>query len=148
MSDKLRLIGGVRYSHENKAFTFTDYADGVPGTYNFTTPYSVTTGSPSFNSLTYRVGAEFTPSRHTMVYGTISTGFESTADSPAPNGPCTSCAARARGRGCRAEAPGPPPRSPRIRVSSPRRAPPDRRHRWDSGRSAGTGRSRPAMRRS
>ena len=75
--ETLRLIGGVRYSHEKKSFSFYDFADGVPGTYIFTTPYSHTTGSPSFSSWTWRAGAEFTPSRTTNLYGTVSTGFES-----------------------------------------------------------------------
>jgi iron complex outermembrane receptor protein len=75
--DKLRLIAGVRYSHEKKAFNFADYADGVPGTYDFTTPYSQTSGSPSFNSWTWRAGIEYTPTRTTTLYFTASTGFES-----------------------------------------------------------------------
>ena len=75
--DKLRLIGGVRYSHEKKAFDFADYADGVPGTYDFTTPYSVTSGAPKFSSWTWKGGVEYTPSRNTMLYFTASTGFES-----------------------------------------------------------------------
>lgn len=75
--EKLRLIGGIRYSHEKKAFSFADYGDGIPGTYTFTTPYSQTSGSPSFHSWTWRGGVEFTPTRATMVYATVSTGFES-----------------------------------------------------------------------
>ncbi|WP_254602540.1 TonB-dependent receptor [Sphingomonas bacterium] len=78
--DKLRLIGGIRYSHEKKAFLFSDYysaAAGTAGTFNFTKPDSTTAGSPKFNSVTWRAGAEFTPSRTTMVYATASTGFES-----------------------------------------------------------------------
>lgn len=75
--DRLRVIGGIRYSHEKKAFEFADYADGVPGTYDFGTPYSQTTGSPSFNSTTWRAGVQYTPDRNTMIYATASTGFES-----------------------------------------------------------------------
>ena len=75
--DTLRLIGGVRYSYEKKSFGFADYADGVPNTYVFTTPYSVTSGSPSFDSVTWRAGIQFTPDRATMVYATASTGFAS-----------------------------------------------------------------------
>ncbi len=75
--DKLRLIAGVRYSHEKKSFDFADYADGVPNTYDFTTPYSQTSGAPTFHSWTWRAGIEYTPSRNTMLYFTASTGFES-----------------------------------------------------------------------
>jgi len=75
--DTLRLIGGIRYSYEKKSFGFADFADGVPNTYVFTTPYSVTSGSPSFDSVTWRAGVQFTPDRATMVYATASTGFAS-----------------------------------------------------------------------
>lgn len=75
--DVLRVIGGLRYSYEKKGFDFTDYADGIPNTYEFTTPYAVTSGSPSFDSLTWRAGLQYTPNRRTMVYATASTGFAS-----------------------------------------------------------------------
>ncbi len=75
--DTLKLIGGVRYSHEKKAFIFSDYADAPPNTYDFKTPYVVTQGSPSFDSWTWRAGIQFTPSRSTMLYATASTGFAS-----------------------------------------------------------------------
>ena len=75
--DMLKVIAGARYSHEKKAFAFADYADAPPGTYNFTTPYSQTNGSPSFGSGTWHAGLQFTPDRNTMIYATASTGFES-----------------------------------------------------------------------
>ena len=75
--DTLKIIAGARYSHEKKAFQFFDYADAVPGTYNFGAPYSTTTGSPSFSSGTWRAGFQLTPDRNTMIYATVSTGFES-----------------------------------------------------------------------
>ncbi len=75
--DKLRVIGGVRYSYEKKSFDFADYADGDPGTYNFHTPYSQTSGAPTFHSWTWRAGVEYTPDRNMMFYATASTGFES-----------------------------------------------------------------------
>jgi iron complex outermembrane receptor protein len=77
LPETLRIIGGVRYSVESKKFGFADYADGVPGTFDFTTPYSVTAGEPWFHSLTYRAGVEFTPDRNSTYYATVSTGFES-----------------------------------------------------------------------
>ncbi|WP_343612725.1 TonB-dependent receptor [Novosphingobium sp.] len=75
--DLLRVIAGARYSHEKKAFNFADWADAAPGTYNFMSPYSVTSGAPSFSSGTWRAGLQFTPDRNTMIYATASTGFES-----------------------------------------------------------------------
>lgn len=75
--DKLKLIGGIRYSHEKKSFVFSDFADAPPNTYDFTTPYVVTSGSPSFNSWTWRAGLQYTVDRNTMIYATASTGFAS-----------------------------------------------------------------------
>lgn len=75
--DLLKVIGGVRYSHEKKAFQFADYADAAPGTYHFVTPYSTTSGAPSFDSWTWRAGLQVTPDRDTMLYATASTGFAS-----------------------------------------------------------------------
>jgi len=75
--DLVKVIGGLRYSHEKKAFIFSDYADAPPGTYNFVTPYVVTRGSPSFDSWTWRAGIQITPTRSTMIYATASTGFAS-----------------------------------------------------------------------
>lgn len=75
--DQLKLIGGGRYSHEKKAFNFADYNDAPAGTFNFTTPYSQTSGSPSFSSGTWHAGIQYTPDHNTMIYASASTGFES-----------------------------------------------------------------------
>jgi iron complex outermembrane receptor protein len=75
--DKLKVIAGIRYSHEKKSFVFSDYADAAPNTYNFITPYVVTRGAPSFDSWTWRAGLQYTPNRSTMLYATASTGFAS-----------------------------------------------------------------------
>ena len=75
--DQLRVIAGIRYSHETKKFGFADYFGGVPGTYDVGPPYSVTGGAPSFSKVTYRAGLEYTPTRNTMAYATVSSGFES-----------------------------------------------------------------------
>lgn len=75
--DKVRIIGGIRYSSEKKAFNFADFADAAPNTYDFMTPYSVTSGAPSFDSTTWRAGLQYTPDRSTMLYATASTGFAS-----------------------------------------------------------------------
>ena len=75
--DKLKLIGGIRYSHEKKSFAFADYVGAPLGTFDFTTPYSQTAGAPSFSSVTWRAGVQYTPDHNTMLYATASTGFES-----------------------------------------------------------------------
>ena len=61
--EQLRLIAGVRYSHEKKSFHFQNFFTAPPGTYDFGTPDTDTTGAPSFSSWTWRAGAEYTPSR-------------------------------------------------------------------------------------
>ncbi len=74
----LRAIAGIRYSVESKRFGFADYDNGTPGTLNFDgAPYSVTSGEPWFHSITWRAGLELTPTRQSMYYATVSTGFES-----------------------------------------------------------------------
>ncbi len=73
----VRLIAGVRDSTESKTFAFSDYANGQPGTYVFGAPYSQTSGSPSFQSTTWRAGVQVTPTHDSMYYATVSTGFES-----------------------------------------------------------------------
>ncbi len=77
LPDLLRVIGGIRYSEETKSFAFADFADAPPATYNFVTPYSTSSGSPSFVRTTYRAGLEFTPTHNNMLYATFSSGFES-----------------------------------------------------------------------
>ncbi len=77
LPDLLKVIGGIRYSKESKSFAFADYADAPPNTYDFTTPYSTSSGDPSFVRTTYRAGLEYTPTHNNMLYATFSTGFES-----------------------------------------------------------------------
>ena len=77
LPDKLRVIGGIRYSKESKSFAFQDFFQAPPNTYNFTNPDLTSSGSPSFVRTTYRAGLEYTPTHNNMLYATFSTGFES-----------------------------------------------------------------------
>ena len=75
--DHLRLIGGIRYSRETKAFDITNFSAPI-GTQNFNTQTPlVANGSPKFHKVTWRAGAEYNVNRETMFYGTVTTGFES-----------------------------------------------------------------------
>jgi len=75
--DHLRVIGGIRYSHEKKAFDITNFTAPV-GTQNFNTQTAaVASGAPTFNKVTWRAGLEYNVNRQTMFYGTVTTGFES-----------------------------------------------------------------------
>ena len=75
--DHLRLIGGIRYSHEKKTFDITNFTSPA-GTETYPTQTAaVANGSPKFNKVTWRAGAEYNVNRQTMFYGTVSTGFAS-----------------------------------------------------------------------
>lgn len=75
--DHLRLIGGIRYSHEKKAFDITNFTS-PPGTQTFATQTAAkASGAPKFNKVTWRAGLEYNVDRQTMFYGTVTTGFES-----------------------------------------------------------------------
>lgn len=72
--DTLRLIGGVRYSHDRKA---ADSSADDPGTVaGPSSDYLFTSGSASWSSLTYRVGAEYDLLPQSMLYATFQTGYE------------------------------------------------------------------------
>lgn len=80
----LRLIGGLRYTDENKAYDVTRYI-GNPATptINFTTVGNP--GTTHEKKWTYRVGADYQVTDDAMLYGTISTGFKSGAFQEQPN---------------------------------------------------------------
>ena len=68
--DGLRLIGGIRYTHE---IATND------GSISNLEPYSLLTTFPgrvTFNGVTYRVGAEYDLSPRNLLYATYSTGFK------------------------------------------------------------------------
>lgn len=71
--DRLRLIGGARYTKEDKSFngTLTNRA---------TTPPVLAEafgGQRTFNNVSYKVGAEFDIAPQNLVFATYSTGFKS-----------------------------------------------------------------------
>jgi len=75
--DKLKLIGGIRYSTETKDYDITNFT-AAPGSWDFATQTpQIGQGSADFDKVTWKAGVEFTPTRRTMVYATVSTGFSS-----------------------------------------------------------------------
>jgi iron complex outermembrane receptor protein len=75
--DKLRLIAGLRYSDETKRYDITNFSAPTQ-TWNFnaqTAPRA--SGEAKYNKVTWRAGAEFNLTTDSMLYGTVSTGFES-----------------------------------------------------------------------
>jgi iron complex outermembrane receptor protein len=75
--DKLKLIGGIRYSDETKDATITNYT-APPGsfTYNVQTA-AIGGGHAHYAKVTWKGGAEFNVTRDNLLYATVSTGFES-----------------------------------------------------------------------
>jgi iron complex outermembrane receptor protein len=75
--DTLRLIGGIRYSDETKNYTITNFTAPV-GTFNFDTQTAAqATGQAKYNKVTWKGGVELNLTHNNMLYGTVSTGFES-----------------------------------------------------------------------
>lgn len=73
LTDTLRLIGGLRYTHEKRSLSgsINDQARTPPVVLeNFG-------GRKSFNGTTYKIGAEFDLTSRNMLYATYSTGFKS-----------------------------------------------------------------------
>ncbi len=69
VTDWLRLLGGVRYTEDQKsAYVNTNAGLGLP-------PNEGATASKDFDRLTYRAGVQADVTRHSMIYFTRSTGF-------------------------------------------------------------------------
>ena len=85
--ERLRLTGGVRYSHDEKKFRLRDLfdfpADGPDDfrdtdfTVNNTTVFESSNLENSFEKVTWRVAADFFYQPEMMIYGSVSTGFSS-----------------------------------------------------------------------
>jgi iron complex outermembrane receptor protein len=77
--DNLRLIGGIRYSDDKKTLdgTLTTFAPPSPiNPVDFQS--GVTPSDPSsWDSTTWRAGAQWDVTDKSMIYGTVSTGFHS-----------------------------------------------------------------------
>jgi len=75
--DKLKVIGGIRYSEETKGYHITNFTAPV-GTEDFNTKTPAeSSGDPKFKKVTWRGGLEYKATRNNMVYATVSTGFSS-----------------------------------------------------------------------
>lgn len=70
VADGLRLVGGLRYTSENKKFTGSSLNRTTGALRTFV-------GERTFNKVTYRVGAEYDFSPSNMFYATYSTGDKS-----------------------------------------------------------------------
>ena len=75
--DKLKLIGGVRYSDETKEATITNFT-GAPGSFSYNVQTAaIGGGRVHYGEVTWKAGAEYNLTRDNLLYATASTGFES-----------------------------------------------------------------------
>lgn len=68
LTDTLTLIGGIRYTEDQKRFRFRTPSDQ---------PTADTDTTSTFDKVTWRVGAEFDFTPDNLLYATVSTGFRS-----------------------------------------------------------------------
>jgi iron complex outermembrane receptor protein len=86
LTDQLSLIAGVRYTKENKDYTFSRLNPYVPTqpSYNAVGPLNGTKGSYSGNHTDYRAGVEYQWTDSLMTYAQWSTGFRGGGVNPRP----------------------------------------------------------------
>ena len=87
----LTIVGGVRYTHDSKTYTFhrldTDGSvpSGVPLTTNFlVAALNGVSGAYNGNHVDWRVAADYRFNPNVMAYGQISTGFKGGGVNPLP----------------------------------------------------------------
>jgi iron complex outermembrane receptor protein len=79
LTDTLRLIGGLRYTHERNTLTgqlFTNSPLSVPPGTPLPALLANFGGRKSFNAFTWKAGAEFDIGARNMLFATASTGFK------------------------------------------------------------------------
>ncbi|WP_404710471.1 TonB-dependent receptor [Sphingomonas sp. MMS24-J13] len=91
LSDSLNLIGGIRYTHDKKVYTFSRRnADGSPiSGALFTTNFAAfgldgLTGTYDKGHLDYRIGLNYRWSPELMTYAQVSTGYKGGGVNPTP----------------------------------------------------------------
>ncbi len=74
LTDQISVIGGLRYTKDDKTYTVSNERSMVPlrGDEFFTT-----TASASFDAVTFRAGVNFQPTRDHLFYAMVSRGFKS-----------------------------------------------------------------------
>jgi iron complex outermembrane receptor protein len=85
LTSQLSLIGGLRYTDEDKDYTFARENPFAPGpTYTAAGAVDGTTGSYSGNKVDYRAGVEYQWTQDVMTYVQYSTGFKGGGVNPRP----------------------------------------------------------------
>jgi len=85
LTDRLRLIGGIRYTWEKKSVSgstapvfglIPDFPIEISGSVSALPGASDISGSRTDKAVNFRVGAEFDIAPQVMIYGTVATGFK------------------------------------------------------------------------
>lgn len=94
LSDRLNIIGGIRYTDDEKTYHYTRVnIDGTVPTGDFFTPNFLLAGldglSGTFKGdrVDYRIGANYAVIDDVMVYAQISTGYKGGGINPRPSAP-------------------------------------------------------------
>lgn len=74
VTDRLRLVGGLRYTHEKKD---RDIFNRTYAPLNTNLPYTHSVSQRSFENVSYRAGLEFDAAIDSLLYATVASGFKS-----------------------------------------------------------------------
>ena len=78
LSERLSLVAGARYTHEKRDLTeLAGVTGGVAGSRDGTPYLGPLSDDLSSGRVTGKLGLEFRPKEHALVYATVSTGFKS-----------------------------------------------------------------------
>ncbi len=76
LTDKLRLTGGVRYTHDNRGITASSSVF-LPPTFTVAAPFVPVKAKSSDGKFTYKGGVEYDLAAGHLLYATVSTGYAS-----------------------------------------------------------------------
>jgi iron complex outermembrane recepter protein len=83
-TDQLHGTGGIRYTKEDKDYTFNHYNSEYPTFINPALDLRGVTGATSYNHTDWKLGLDYQVTRDLMVYGSASTGFRGGGLNPRP----------------------------------------------------------------
>ena len=84
VTDQLRLIGGIRYSEEDKDYRFIEH--DIPGTPSNVFPGGLDAPkSTSYERVDWRAGIQFDVNDDHMIYANVATGFRGGGFNPRPS---------------------------------------------------------------
>jgi len=76
LSDRLRVTGGLRYSHDEKARTGATVICATPACTTAGDSRTVNQAARTFSKLTYRAGVDYDLNSRSLLYAVVSTGYK------------------------------------------------------------------------